>query len=226
MESKPTHILFGGTFDPPHNGHRLMVELCLKAFPQTEIIITPSAQPAGAFGQHKHPIADFGDRFAMCRLAFSSVYKLDQISIDAIEASLPAPNYTWKTLDKLSEVYPESRWGILLGFDQLKSFAGWQNALELVDKYDLVAIERPGFEMLSVILPTLRASLGTLDELAPGVYSLGNEGHKLYVLAGEVSDAASREVRHSITKALDKDWLDPKVTEYIKQHKLYDESEA
>ncbi|MBC7533103.1 MAG: nicotinate-nicotinamide nucleotide adenylyltransferase [Oligoflexus sp.] len=226
FKTKMTHVFFGGTFDPPHEGHRLVLKLCLAAFPEVKLVIAPAAQPAGAYGQHKQPSASFEQRLEMCRLTFADLIAKGRVRISPIEASMTAPNYTWKTMEALKASHPESCWGILLGFDQLQNFAGWQKAEELVDRYDVVAIERPSFETMSAILPKLIGSLGTVESLGSGVYRWGTRDKRLYVLTGEVSNAASRMVRASIDQADGNAWLDPKVMDYIRQQKLYDESEA
>ncbi|RYZ50175.1 MAG: nicotinate-nicotinamide nucleotide adenylyltransferase [Proteobacteria bacterium] len=226
FKTKMTHIFFGGTFDPPHEGHRLLLNQCLAAFPSVKLVIVPAAKPAGAFGQHKEPQATFEQRFEMCRLQFADLIAKGRVIVSALEQTLEAPNYTWRTLEALKASDPDSVWGILLGFDQLQNFAGWQKAEELVDNYDVVAIERPGFETLSAILPKLRGSLGTVESLGSNVYRWGTRDKRLYVLTGELSDAASRVARESIDQAEQKAWLDKKVTDYIRQQKLYDESEA
>jgi len=221
-----THIFFGGTFDPPHEGHRLVLERCLDAFPTAKVVVVPGAKPAGAFGQHKTPKASFEQRVEMCSLGFLEKIASERLSISTIERDLEAPNYTWKTLEALKASAPGSFWGILLGFDQLQSFAGWQNSRELVEKYNVVAVERPSYETLPVILPKLSETFAAIDSLGSGVYRLGRSSQKLYTLMGAVSDAASRVVRTSIDQVQTRAWLDPNVTDYIRQHKLYDESEA
>lgn len=226
FKTKMAHVFFGGTFDPPHEGHRLALKLCLAAFPEAEFVVAPAAQPAGAFGQHKAPRASFEQRMEMCRLGFADLLDKGRVSISPIEQAMTAPNYTWKTLEALRASHPEACWGLLLGFDQLQNFAGWQKAGELVDAYDVVAIERPGFETLSAILPKLSEAFGTIESLGSGMYRWGTRDKRLYVLSGDVSAAASRVARESIDQANEKAWLDPKVTDYIRQQKLYDESEA
>ncbi len=226
FNTKMTHVFFGGTFDPPHEGHRLVAKRCLEAFPDLEIVVVPGAHPAGVFGQHKAPKASYQQRLEMCRLGFADLIACGRLTLSTVEQQLAAPNYTWRTMEALTAAHPETEWGILLGFDQLQTLGNWQKAEELVEKYNVLAVERPAFETLTKILPKLAETLGSLQDLGANVYRLGSHGKCLYVLLGAVSEAASRVVRTSIDQAQNEAWLDPKVTDYIRQHKLYDESEA
>lgn len=222
FDREPTHIFFGGTFDPPHEGHRLVINLCLRAFADAKVVVIPAAQPAGAFGQHKTVMTSFEDRRALCERAFAEEIEAGRVLIDPIEKDLPAPNYSWKTLSELEKQYPASRWAILFGFDQLQNLSGWKNAEQLVERYALVAIERPGFEEFAAIRPKLEASFGAIKALDERDYRMAS-GRKLYVIQGEVSPAESRLIRSSPHEASRQSWMKPDVLKYIREHRLYGE---
>ena len=65
--ARATWGLFGGSFDPPHRAHVLVVAWALMEATLDRILVIPTARHA--FG--KQPGASFEDRVAMCRLAFS-----------------------------------------------------------------------------------------------------------------------------------------------------------
>ncbi|RZA10408.1 MAG: nicotinate-nicotinamide nucleotide adenylyltransferase [Proteobacteria bacterium] len=209
---EPTHIFYGGTFDPPHEGHALVVRLCLKKFSSAAVVVVPSFAPAGAYGRHKSVKTSFADRVKLCELAFADEIALRRVVVDRVEVDLPAPNYSWKTLEVLGQKYSGSRLALLLGFDQLQSLDGWQNADDLVRQYDIVAIDRPGFGALTEI-----------KEQFASRFASPAAGRCLYILGGdgEVSSAQSRVIRADPEGAEAKEWLKPKVIEYIREQKLY-----
>ena len=222
FNEKPSHIFFGGTFDPPHEGHRLVINLCLESFGQSKVVVIPAGHPAGSFDEHKTVDTSFEDRVQLCQKAFADEITRGRVIVETLEQKLPAPNYSWKTLEELEKKYPGSRWAILLGFDQLQNFDGWKNSDLLVKKYGLIAVERPGFDSLDAIIPKLSESFGDLTPVQNDVYQM-ESGRYLFAVTGRVSEAQSRVIRTSPEDALAKGWIKPKVLEYIRKQKLYGE---
>ncbi len=223
-KASPTHLFYGGTFDPPHRGHSLVVAECLKLLPEVTVALVPAESPAGAYGQHKTLKTSFADRVNMLSLAFSSEIESQRVVLETIGATLPSPNYSYLTLEALTQKYPGSSWGILLGFDQLAQLPGWKEAERLLALYDLVAIKRPGFGEETQILRELSSVFGEIETLGPRHYRLSS-GRNLFVLDEQVSSAQSRLIREAIDQATLDQWLDPNVTQYIREHRLYGVSE-
>ncbi len=219
---RPTDIIYGGTFDPPHAGHRLVVERVIQLFPEAQVRVLPAAVPAGAYGQHKTPRANFEHRLAMCGLLLG-----DCALIDPIEASLSRPNYTVRTVEALDQRHPHRRWAMVLGRDQLESFAAWYLPDRLIEKVSLLVIERDaqgGFEneldqlalKLGRKLEAVNAVSWRWEGLETGIFSLGQS----------VSPAASRLIRADLERASEDGWLANDVYTYIKRHRLYTERGA
>ena len=86
--------IFGGTFNPPHMGHKVMLE-GISALPEIEkILIMPSKTPPHKSGD----ILPVEHRVNMCRLAFENVNKVE-ISLE--ELSIRGKSYSVKTLNHL-----------------------------------------------------------------------------------------------------------------------------
>ena len=51
----PDIIIYGGAFDPPHQGHIDSIDCLHRRFPHAEILVIPGKIPAGALGAHKIP---------------------------------------------------------------------------------------------------------------------------------------------------------------------------
>jgi nicotinate-nucleotide adenylyltransferase len=137
---EPDWIFFGGTFDPPHLGHMDMVSIARTNFPNAQIVIIPAFQPPRSKDAKKTVAADFGDRVAMCVLAFDG---WDQVQVSILEESLPTPSYTINTLRDLRQEYPNDKFAWMVGADQLKAFTSWRDPKNILELTDLVVLPRP-----------------------------------------------------------------------------------
>lgn len=221
---EPTEIVYGGTFDPPHEGHAQIVQRALKLFPRATLRVIPAAAPAGAHGLHKRPVASFADRVAMCQLQFQN--ESDRIKIDSIEETLPQPNYTVRTLEALAQRFPSQRWGWLMGKDQLQSFPAWHEPLRIIDRASLLAVDREGGDDLSHLVEEVGKKLGQkLTPLGPDVWQWEARKTAIFSLGQSVSPAASRLLREALrkgeTQSIRLAWLAPVVLQYIKSQRLY-----
>jgi nicotinate-nucleotide adenylyltransferase len=60
-----------------------------------------------------------------------------------IEFDLPQPSYTINTLEHLREKYPEHRFSLIIGQDNLKTFSKWKNHETILEKFQLYVYPRP-----------------------------------------------------------------------------------
>ena len=215
-------VLYGGAFDPPHDGHRRMIERAHQTLPKAKIWILPSPVPAGAQERHKQPTASFEQRLAMCELAFAEVLAKGAAELMDIEVRLPAPNYTVRTLRYCQQTYPGQRWALLIGQDQLQSLASWHEVQTIAEVADLLLVGRGHRTALLDATRSVAAQLGLeLKHIAGDCYGWHHTQRYVYLMAGTVSDAASTAIRKNPNQALQKDWLAPAVAEYIQRARLY-----
>ena len=93
--------LFGGTFDPVHNGHISIVRSFLQSgyIDELWILLTP-VPPHKLNKEH----VSYEHRKEMLHLAFQDI---DRVRISTIEQTLPKPSYTVQTVTHLAQKYPE-----------------------------------------------------------------------------------------------------------------------
>ena len=191
--------IFGGTFNPPHIGHRAMLDGISKLPEISKILIMPAKTPPHKSGD----IVSAEHRVNMCRIAFEGVNKAE-ISLD--ELSLEGKNYTVKTLKFLKEK------GIcnpilIIGADSLVNFHKWYCYEEILTLAELYVYGREGIlesDFLSAAknLKRLGGKITLLDIYPPAV--------------------ASSDIRAAFLKRENpSELLDPLVLEYIKEHSLY-----
>ena len=56
---------------------------------------------------------------------------------------MPKPSYTVDTLAYLTDKYPENKYSLIIGEDNLKSFTKWKNYEVILDQYGLYVYPRP-----------------------------------------------------------------------------------
>ena len=66
-----------------------------------------------------------------------------------MEINAAEVNYTIETVEKLVGAFPEERFAIILGADQLMQLPQWQRFEELIELTDFICLERPGHDLAS-----------------------------------------------------------------------------
>jgi len=130
--------LFGGSFDPVHNGHIEAVNSFLESGLIDEIWILLTPAPPHKPDQKK---TDFEHRYNMLKLAFQ---ESDNIKISDIENDLPKPSYTLQTIHHLKTKNPDYTFFLCLGEDSLQYFHKWHKYHDILEECTLLVVDRPG----------------------------------------------------------------------------------
>ncbi len=144
-------ILYGGTFDPVHNGH-LAVALAAANALQSPVAFVPAAAPP----HRGRPGATAIQRVRMLKRAIDGY---PQFGIDPREFNRTGRSYSVDTLrDVRAELGADAPLVWLLGADALRRLHGWHDWRELLTLAHLVVASRPG-HALDVLDPELEAEL-------------------------------------------------------------------
>lgn len=146
---------FGGTFDPPHNGHLMIAQHALDELGLEEVNFAPTRTPPHKLGQSFTPIAH---RVEMTRLAIQGNPRL---LLSYIDVDREGPTYSVDALRILREGWHEStEIYFLMGMDSLANILTWHKPDELIQLCKLAVFARTGFiaplEELEKKLPGLR----------------------------------------------------------------------
>lgn len=138
------HIgLFGGTFNPIHNGHLKAVEEVQKGFSLDEIYLIPSALPP-----HKEQknLADAKNRMEMIRLAVASCPALmKSVIVSDVELKRSGLSYTIDTVCHFKSISPKnSRLYLILGLDAFLEIDTWKFYMDIFTLASFIIIPRPG----------------------------------------------------------------------------------
>ena len=131
--------LFGGSFNPIHNGHiSLALQLKEKAgLDEVWLMVSPQ-NPL----KQEQDLLDDEQRLQMARLAVKDV---NGIVVSDYEMHLPKPSYTWNTLENLRRNYPDREFVLMIGGDNWQLFDKWYRAEDIKASYEIVVYTRtPG----------------------------------------------------------------------------------
>ncbi len=130
--------IFGGSFDPVHNGHLALARACQQQVGLDEVWFMPtSVQPLKAHGPHAVDI----HRVEMLRLATGDE---PAWRVCTLEVERGGRSYTVDTLRRLHEELPEAELFFLIGADALRDVAQWKEPREIFRLATPLVVHRPG----------------------------------------------------------------------------------
>ena len=187
--------LFFGSFNPIHLGHTNLAEYIFRFSGVDEIwfIVSPR-NPL----KEQSELIDENLRLKMLQLATGDK---DYLVASDIEFDLPKPSYTIKTLNTLSEIFPEDDFILLIGSDNMQIFDQWKDYQTILDDYSVLVYPREGYpyEEYEERYPEMQ-----ILEEAP------------------FFDISSTQIRELIKNNQDvSHWLHADVYQFIKENNLY-----
>ena len=131
--------LFGGSFNPPHQGHVLVSETALKRgnFDRIWWLVSP-----GNPLKDTNELESLATRVRKCQQLVTH----PKMQITAFEAKYKL-RYTEETLALLQRLRPRINFVWLMGADNLKNFHQWQNWRKIAEMMPIMIVDRPGFTL-------------------------------------------------------------------------------
>ncbi len=229
--------LFGGTFDPIHNGHLALARAAQEHFQLGEIHFVPANVPP----HKRQPMASYFHRFAMVVLATMGEKAFLPSLLEAPEAGAIAAvskgkqadtkltaNYSVDTLRRLKSTLKKSdRIFFLIGIDAFKDIAQWHEPEALFRECEFIVASRPGYFLADVAnsLPaSLRPKVAVMKPFAKQAATgdLVLSGVTLHMLGDVNQNISATAIREAVAakKSVGR-LLDPAVAAYIKKMELY-----
>ncbi len=131
--------VFGGTFDPIHNGHLVAASEVAHALALAEVIFVPTGQP---WQKEDRELAPAEDRYLMTVVATAadSLFSVSRVDVDR-----PGETYTIDTLRDLRvERGPDAEFFFIMGADALSRIRTWRKTENLFSMAHFVGCTRPG----------------------------------------------------------------------------------
>lgn len=196
--------IFGGSFNPVHNGHVNLVRETAEKNALDRVFVVPTY--VSPFKKSSDVfVADGKDRIEMCRLAFR---ELLYVTVSDYEIKKGGVSYSVDTVMHFRESFPEDELFFIMGSDMLLSFDRWYRYKDILKMCSLIAASR---ESEGCDLDELKRKS---DELS----ALGK------VIVTEISafPVSSSEIREKILKNCDIScYMDKNVVKYINSGKIY-----
>lgn len=191
--------LYGGTFDPIHNGHMKVAQAAKNYLQLDRVIFIPAGDPPHKAGKK---ITDKAARLSMVRLAAEA----GGAQVSDWEMRQNKKSYSVDTIRHFQAEYPGDELYFIIGADSFYDMPTWWHYRELMSLCSFVVIDRPD---------TDKASLLTQydgDETPPRVFFLDEI----------LMDISSTQIRQMAGEGRDISRLvPPAVHAYIQSHNLY-----
>jgi len=151
--------LFGGSFNPIHNGHISLARQLLMLAGLDEVWLMVS--PQNPLKQGSTELLDDQLRFEIARKALMEINSnvencanlKPRIVASDYELHLPKPSYTWNTLQQLKKDHPDDTFILLIGGDNWQNFHQWYRADDILSEYRIVVYPRRGSNIDRTTLP-------------------------------------------------------------------------
>lgn len=196
--------LFGGSFDPVHNGHLALADSCADQASLNEVWLMPTAhQPLKPPG----PRASDADRLAMLRLALADRPRL---KVSQLEIDRGGVSYTVDTLAEVHAQFPEAQLYFLMGADSLADFPRWHQPGKICELATPLVVRRAGSPAPDFNVLNSLVSPEQLDVIRESQVEM------------PAVPISSSQIRQLIAEG--RDWkvlLPPAVADYIGEQHLY-----
>ena len=190
--------IFGGTFNPVHNGHINIAKTAKESLGLDFVIMMTGGNPPH---KNSEDLLDAGIRHIMLKLAIKDI---DGLVPCDYEVKREEYSYTVNTLEFFKRIYPEDELYFIMGGDSIDYFHKWYKPERILSLANLVVYGRGKEHNIKFIEDKFCA--------------------KVILLNGEFIDISSTELRNS--KELLKESVPSVVYEFIKKYRLYDKKRS
>lgn len=202
--------VFGGTFDPVHNGHTKIIQNLLELIPFDEIKVIPNGQPP-----HRTSVCSNNDRLEMVNLAFKGI---DQISIDEREIHREGPSYAIHTAKEVLEEFHQHNIVWVMGSDAFSEIDTWFEWEDFLNIINILVMARPGSEIDS----TSMAGTLILERQTSNIDDLSHGAGKILIVDIDPINISSTQVRSNLAAGETvNELILEDVSDYIDSGKLY-----
>ena len=194
-------LFFGGAFDPVHRGHENILKAALNYKNFDKIIVMPTGTP----GHKRRCRLPFDLRKKMAEIAFDKI--CDGIEVSGYEGEKLEKSYSYITVDRLKEKYPEANVYFLIGGDSALALDKWKNREYLQKNVVFLIAQREQNEE-----EELNSALKRIQKYSPNSR----------IIKTQVMPISSTELREKLTENLPaEDYIDRDVLKYIQENHLY-----
>jgi nicotinate-nucleotide adenylyltransferase len=148
--------IFGGSFDPIHNGHLHLIDSLSKSHKFDRFVVVPAGDP-----YQKKCLASPADRLKMVELALAG----KSVEVSDCEIRRAGPSYAIDTVKEIESLFHAERYLWIIGSDAFAGIRSWNRFEELIEMVEFLVVIRPGSGEIEAI-PGVRFEgfeIGALD---------------------------------------------------------------
>lgn len=193
--------ILGGSFDPIHKGHLNIAWSAYREFALDEVWFIPAGHSPNKDESGMTPAAA---RVEMTELAIAPYadFKLSRIEVDAEGTS-----YTYRTLTRLKEQYPDTQFYFIMGADSLDYFEQWRHPEIICEMAIVLAAVRDDMDIAQI-----EEKIAAIQALFPAT---------IYPIRGGRTEVSSTQLREMLKAGENSPMLPDAVFDYIREQHLY-----
>lgn len=198
--------VFGGSFDPIHNGHLAIAQAVIDSGKAKEVIFVPAAKPPHKQGKF---LLSGEDRLKMIDLAIEGSPGFSSSDFELTNKS--RISFSYNTLNSFHGIFAGKYIGLIIGMDNFHDFHTWYHYQDIIENYELIIFTRPGTKLITRVKIEQDISRRHSKKLLESIIDDVNV------------DISSSEIREHISKENDiSEFVPERVRNYIKKNQLYE----
>lgn len=213
--------VYGGSFDPVHQGHLAIAQALLKQFALNEFVFIPAFH--APHKTRKTPTSAY-DRYAMLCIVTQNDPK---ISVSKMEIEMPEHPYSVETLMRLNAEMPDNEIFFVMGADSWMDITTWREWEKVLSLSNHIVVTRPGIEIgISHVTDEIRAGIvdlrGNLNAKTQSSKDPKFENH-IFITDCVNLNLSATEIRRKI-RVNDPSWrqdVPAEVANYVEKYQIY-----
>ena len=155
--------LYGGTFDPIHTGHLIVIENAINYMNLDKVIILPSSNPPHK--KHKKKTATN----IRVEMVAEAIKDNDRIILSTYESTDQTVRYTHETIRYFKKYFPEDEIFYILGEDSFLTIDTWKNYEDILDE-NIIVFTRSNIDSDSELVKKVE----TIKKDNPNIFLINN----------------------------------------------------
>ena len=193
--------IYGGAFNPPHNGHIAGAQYAIDALELDKMLLIPSCVSPHKPQPENSPSAI--QRLEMLRIAAAD----PRMEVSDLELARGGTSYTYETVEQIKTQYPDCELVLLMGTDMFLSFDRWRQP-ERILKHAALGV-------------MYRGDRDEEAEIQKKKAQMEQNGNTVYLVKNPVTVISSTDLRRMLRFSCADPYLPAGVPEYIRQNGLY-----
>ena len=194
--------IFGGTFNPPHIGHRAAAQAAVEALGLTRLLVIPDR-----IAPHKHMPENSPTPEERLRLVEACMAGIGQVQVSDLELRRAGVSYTVDTVEQLARENPNAQLVLLMGSDMFCCFLSWRKPMHILRHAELGVF--------------FRGDSAERAHVAQQKKKLEEHGAVVHVIENPVVDISSTDLRRMLVFGCASPFLMPEVAARIQENGFY-----